>query len=93
MSASVGPGLDHHTVYVYNFLETEKDILRVISIERLIAAFADDLFGEGIHPKITNVIVGIGKASQIKSIGLHVPRMPSRISRARCLDPASRDVH
>jgi hypothetical protein len=36
--------LDHHTVDVDNFLETEKDILRVVNMKRLIAAVADDHF-------------------------------------------------
>jgi hypothetical protein len=61
-------------------------------MKRLVTALADDHFIENIHPKITNVIPGIGKASQIKTICLYILRTPSRISEMRCLDPASRDI-
>jgi hypothetical protein len=44
MSASVGPGLDHQAVEVDNFLKTEKDVLWVVHMKRLISAVADDHF-------------------------------------------------
>ena len=68
MSPSVRPTLDHYTVDIDNFLETQKDILWVVDMKQLVAAVADDHFGEDIHSKITNVIPGIGKASQIKTL-------------------------
>jgi hypothetical protein len=61
-------------------------------MKRSIAAVADDNFIESIHPININVISSIGEASQIKTSCLHVPRMPSRVNGARCLDPATRNA-
>jgi hypothetical protein len=41
---------------VDNFLETQESILCMVNMKRLVAALADDHLGEGVHPKITNVI-------------------------------------
>jgi hypothetical protein len=59
----------------------------VADMKRSVAPVADDHFSEDIHPKIANVILGIGEASQIKTIGLHVLCTSNDISSSQELRP------
>ena len=69
----------------------QKDILRVVPVEGLVPAFADDLWGQHLNPPVTDMIFGFREACRIKLAHLFGASDMGTVRETRSGNPATQN--